>query len=165
MPAHPKPSARKSLKLKPTDEPVAADQATVDAQAHAADAAKPPPAHKPKALKASAKGDNVRVKPARKPKGHGAVTEQERKSIRARKAPEGGGQTKGAMIQAMLRTAGGATSKEMEQATNWQPHSVRGYLGTLRKAGVNVVSKKLKGEPTIYRIEAGARPADAGEVL
>jgi hypothetical protein len=67
------------------------------------------------------------------------------------------GQTKGALIQAMLSTPGGATSKELEAATGWQPHSVRGYLGTLRKAGVSVVSKKLKGEPTIYRIEADAQ--------
>ncbi len=65
------------------------------------------------------------------------------------------GQTKGAMIQAMLLK--GATSKELEAATGWKPHSVRGYLGTLRKAKVNVVSHKTKGEPTIYRIE---KPSD-----
>jgi hypothetical protein len=74
------------------------------------------------------------------------------------------GQTKGAMIQAMLRTPGGATSKEMEEAAGWQSHSVRGYLGTLRKSGVKVISKKLPKEPTIYRIEAGAADASA-EVL
>lgn len=63
------------------------------------------------------------------------------------------GQTKGALIQSMLMK--GATSKELEAATGWKPHSVRGYLGTLRKSGVNVVSHKEKGEPTVYRVEAG----------
>lgn len=73
-------------------------------------------------------------------------------------APEG--QSKTDMLVGMLSTAGGATSKEMEAKTGWKPHSVRGLLGTLRKRGVTVVSKKLKGEPTIYRISK-AKPQSA----
>lgn len=73
-------------------------------------------------------------------------------------APEG--QTKTDMILSMLRSAGGVTSKEIEAATGWKPHSVRGLLGTLRANGVNVVSKKNKGEATVYRIaKAPAAPA------
>lgn len=81
-------------------------------------------------------------------------TRTQQEAFSAISAPKAG--TKGDMIQAMLKTPGGATSKELEAATGWQPHSVRGYLGTLRKAKVNVISKKLPGEPTIYRIEAAA---------
>lgn len=66
------------------------------------------------------------------------------------------GQTKAAMIQAMLRTPEGATSKQLEMATGWAPHSVRGYLGTLRKAKVRVTSTKLPKQPTVYRIEDAA---------
>lgn len=78
-------------------------------------------------------------------------------------APEGTSKTE--MLVAMLSTAGGATSKEMETATGWQSHSVRGLLGTLKKRGVNVVSKKLKGEPTIYRIVKAAPAAAAAETV
>lgn len=80
-------------------------------------------------------------------------------------APAGG--TKTDMLVAMLSTSGGATSKEMEAATGWAPHSVRGLLGTLRKRGVRVTSTKLPKEPTIYRIVV-AKPAPAeavGDVL
>lgn len=70
------------------------------------------------------------------------------------------GQTKGALIQAMLKAPEGATSKQIEAATGWAPHSVRGYLGTLRKAMVNVTSTKLKGLPTVYRIEPFSSDAE-----
>jgi hypothetical protein len=140
MPAHPKPSQRKALKLTPTVEPVPANQAEADAQAHAADTAKPPPVHKPK-----------------KPRAPSAM-------------PAERAQTKGEKIIGMLKTAGGATSKEIEEAVGWQAHSVRGFLGTLRKQGVAVTSTKpSKGEPTVYRIAKAApraeAPAEAAEVL
>lgn len=77
-------------------------------------------------------------------------------------APEG--KTKSDTLMEMLTTAGGATSKEMEDATGWQPHSVRGFLGTLRKKGVEVIAKKLPKEPTIYRIAKKAE-ASVGDVV
>lgn len=63
---------------------------------------------------------------------------------------------------AMLKTPAGATSKQLEEAMVWKPHSVRGLLGTLRKRGVDVVSTKVKGSPTVYSIAA---EADPGEVI
>lgn len=66
--------------------------------------------------------------------------------------------TKTAIIMGMLET--GATSKEMEAATGWASHSVRGLLGTLRVRGINVISHKERGHPTVYRIER-----DPGVVL
>lgn len=75
-----------------------------------------------------------------------------------------GGQSKTDLLMGMLKGAG-STSKEMEQATGWQPHSVRGYLGTLRKKGLNVISKKLPGEPTIYRIGAAPKAEAVGDVV
>lgn len=74
------------------------------------------------------------------------------------------GQSKSDLLVSML-TGSGSTSKEMEQATGWQPHSVRGYLGTLRKKGVNVISKKLPGEPTIYRIGSAPKAEAMGDVV
>ncbi len=74
--------------------------------------------------------------------------------------------TKSDLILGMLKKPGGASSKEMEAATGWAPHSVRGFLGTLRKKGVAVLSKKFaKGEPTVYSIEAAADPALVGDVV
>ena len=69
-------------------------------------------------------------------------------------------ESKSDLLIAMLKTAGGATSKELEEAAGWQPHSVRGFLGTLRKKGINVTSTKLPKEPTIYRIVAAAPIGD-----
>jgi hypothetical protein len=70
--------------------------------------------------------------------------------------------TKRARIIAMLRTAGGATIAAMMTATDWQQHSVRGFLTGVvrRKLGLNLIS-----EPTdqgrIYRIRDGKASADA----
>ena len=69
------------------------------------------------------------------------------------------------MLIAMMNKPGGATSKEMEDAAGWQPHSVRGLIGTLKKKGVAIIGKKLKGEPTIYQIAKAAMEPLVGEVI
>lgn len=69
-------------------------------------------------------------------------------SDRASRAPG-----KGDTIQAMLREPNGSTSEQMEKAVGWKPHSVRGYLGTLRSKGVKITSTKDGKAPTVYRIE------------
>ena len=69
--------------------------------------------------------------------------------------------TKHARIIAMLRTPAGATIAAIMTATDWQQHSVRGFLaGVVRKKlGLNLVSDQTdKGR--IYRIKDGkASPA------
>jgi hypothetical protein len=70
--------------------------------------------------------------------------------------------TKRARIIAMLRTPAGATIAAMMTATDWQQHSVRGFLAGVvrRKLGLNLLS-----EPTdqgrIYRIRDGKASAAA----
>ena len=64
--------------------------------------------------------------------------------------------TKHARIIAMLRTAAGATIASLVTATQWQQHSVRGFLaGVVRKKlGLNLVSEQTdKGR--VYRIKDG----------
>src|SRR5712675_814422 len=59
-------------------------------------------------------------------------------------------------IVAMLRSPGGATIAAMMTATEWQQHSVRGFLaGVVRKKlGLNLVSEQTdKGR--VYRVKEG----------
>ena len=64
--------------------------------------------------------------------------------------------TKHARIVALLRTPAGATIAAMMAATEWQQHSVRGFLACVirKKLGLNLVSEQTdKGR--VYRIRDG----------
>ncbi len=73
-------------------------------------------------------------------------------------------QTKHARIIAMLRTPAGATIASLVSATEWQQHSVRGFLaGVVRKKlGLNLVSEQTdKGR--VYRIKDGKASSTAAD--
>jgi hypothetical protein len=75
--------------------------------------------------------------------------------------PAAGPDTKHARIIAMLRTPAGATIAAIMTVTEWQQHSVRGFLaGVVRKKlGLNLVSEQTdKGR--VYRIKDG-KPSHA----
>lgn len=68
------------------------------------------------------------------------------------KAPKKGRKTE--VILKLMRRKQGATVQALQEATSWQPHSVRAALTGLRKKGIDIArDKNGKGE-TIYR--AGA---------
>jgi hypothetical protein len=72
--------------------------------------------------------------------------------------------TKHAHIVALLRAPAGATIASLVSATEWQQHSVRGFLaGVVRKKlGLNLVSEQTE-KGRVYRIKDGkASPATAG---
>jgi hypothetical protein len=72
--------------------------------------------------------------------------------------------TKHARIIAMLRAPAGTTIAAIMTATEWQPHSVRGFLaGVVRKKlGLNLVSEQTdKGR--LYRIKDGRASSVAAE--
>ena len=73
--------------------------------------------------------------------------------------------TKHARIIAMLRAPAGAKIAAIMTATDWQQHSVRGFLAGVvrRKLGLNLVSEQTdKGR--IYRIKDGKASAAADRV-
>jgi Protein of unknown function (DUF3489)/Winged helix DNA-binding domain len=60
-------------------------------------------------------------------------------------------------LEALLRREGGASLAELETATNWQKHSIRGAIaGALKKRGLTVTSEKQDGERR-YRVAATAQ--------
>jgi hypothetical protein len=64
--------------------------------------------------------------------------------------------TKHTRIVAMLRSPGGATIASIMTATEWQQHSVRGFLaGVVRKKlGLNLISE-VTDKGRVYRIKDG----------
>jgi hypothetical protein len=72
--------------------------------------------------------------------------------------------TKHARILAMLRTPAGATIAAIMTVTEWQQHSVRGFLaGVVRKKlGLNLVSESTdKGR--VYRIKDSKASSEAAD--
>ena len=102
------------------------------------------PKAKKKATGAARSADKAPGKPKSKsePKPKAA-----KKTPKAAKSPRSAKIGKGDKIVELLQRKGGATIKELTAATEWQPHSVRGYLsGVLRKKqGLHVVSSVNEG--------------------
>ena len=69
--------------------------------------------------------------------------------------PRGERVTKQERMLSLLSQPDGTSIAEMMQATNWQQHSVRGFLaGTVKKKlGFSLTSLKPDGEVRRYRIE------------
>ena len=108
-------------------------------------------------------------KPKAVPRSAGRKTAKPASSKRAGPAssrPAARFDTKHARIIAMLRKPAGTTIAAIMAATDWQQHSVRGFLaGVVRKKlGLNLVSDQTdKGR--VYRVKDGkASPAAADRV-
>ena len=82
----------------------------------------------------------------------GSRSRQATSSSKAATRPD----TKHARIIAMLRTPAGTTIAAIMATTDWQQHSVRGFLaGVVRKKlGLNLVSEQT-GKGRLYRIKDG----------
>jgi hypothetical protein len=64
--------------------------------------------------------------------------------------------TKSEQVIALLRRGEGATIAEIQKATDWLPHSVRGFLsGTIgKKMGLTVKSTKSEDGERTYSVKA-----------
>jgi hypothetical protein len=111
------------------------------------------------------------TKPKTKPKTASRSTARKTGKPASRKRPApasskpaAGPDTKHARIIAMLRTPAGATIASLVTATQWQQHSVRGFLaGVVRKKlGLNLVSEQTdKGR--VYRIRESKASSAAAD--
>jgi uncharacterized protein DUF3489 len=109
------------------------------------------------------------TKPKSKPKAASRSTARKtakavshKRPVPASSKPAAGPDTKHARIIAMLRTPAGATIMAIMTATDWQQHSVRGFLAGIvrKKLGLNLVSEQTdKGR--VYRIKDGKASAAA----
>jgi hypothetical protein len=73
-------------------------------------------------------------------------------------------QPKSALVTKLLCRGKGATLLELQDATAWQPHSVRALLSGLRKKGEVLIKEERKSGDTAYRIAVGkaaGAPANA----
>ena len=91
-------------------------------------------------------------------KGRGGGSKSAKGAKSARQASAGGGgakQSKQDVVLALLRRPEGASVPEMVAATDWQPHSVRGFMsGAVKKRlGLEVISRKDKGGERRYHVE------------
>jgi len=100
---------------------------------------------------------------ARKPPAANAQAQPPTKPSRSKKAPKRQLRakaaapdkgSKSARVIALLKKSKGATLAELMKATDWQGHSVRGFLsGTLRKKmGLKVQSAKRGDGERVYSI-------------
>jgi uncharacterized protein DUF3489 len=111
------------------------------------------------------------TKPKSKPKAatRSTVRKTAKPASRKRSAPASSrpaarADTKHARIIAMLRKPAGTTVAAIMAATDWQQHSVRGFLAGIvrKKLGLNLVSNQTdKGR--VYRIKDGKASAAAAD--
>jgi hypothetical protein len=106
------------------------------------------------------KGAAKSAKPAKGGKAKAAVP---KKTAKASKAPAKGprakattprSESKGAKILDLIGRAKGATLAEIMKVTDWQAHSVRGFLSTAaKKRGVKIESAKNEAGERTYTVK------------
>ena len=75
------------------------------------------------------------------------------KPVPAKAAATPRAESKGATILALIARPKGATLAEIMKATDWQAHSVRGFLSTAaKKHQLNIESAKNESGERVYRV-------------
>jgi hypothetical protein len=103
----------------------------------------------PKGQKAT-KGAKTKAAPKKGAKASKRAT----KPARAKEASTPRAESKGAKILALIGRPKGATLAEIQKATDWQAHSVRGFLSTAaKKRGLKIESTKTEAGDRVYQIK------------
>lgn len=75
-------------------------------------------------------------------------------------SPGTAGESKGDTVLRLLAREEGATLAQLQEATGWQAHSVRGYLaGTLKKKGHSTTNEKTDAG-RVYKLVSAKAPSD-----
>src|SRR5258708_5467814 len=80
------------------------------------------------------------------------VAKKAAKPARKKEASAPRAESKGAKIIDMIGRAKGATLAEIMKATDWQAHSVRGFISTASKKHVKIESAKSEAGERVYRV-------------
>jgi Protein of unknown function (DUF3489) len=112
--------------------------------------AQPKPTKKARVAPRRAHVAPKKAKAGKKPK---ATKEAPKGAKKATGARDG---SKTSTILGLMKHSGGATLKEIMEASGWQAHSVRGFIsGTLgKKMGLTVISTKSEDGERSYSIKA-----------
>ena len=91
--------------------------------------------------------------PKRKPAKKAKSAKKTARVMKAAAKPKADRTNKKAEVMAMMKRAKGATLAEIMKATDWQPHTVRGFVSILGSKGEEKIesSKNAAGERT-YKI-------------
>ena len=107
---------------------------------------KPPPGRRARKGQKAAKGAKVAAS-----KKAAKASKKAGKPERNATAPRA--ESKGAKILEMIGRAKGATLAEIMKATEWQAHSVRGFISTAgKKQGIKIESAKSDAGERTYKI-------------
>ncbi len=98
----------------------------------------------------TAKGAKTKAAP---PKKEATAAKKAAKLAPAEKTSAPRAESKGAKIIEMIGRAKGATLAEIMKATDWQAHSVRGFISTAaKKQSIKIESAKNEAGERVYRI-------------
>ena len=86
------------------------------------------------------------------PKKEAKVSKKAAKPASAKEARKPRAESKTAKILEMIGRAKGATLAEIMKATDWQPHSVRGFISTAgKKHSIKIESSKNEAGDRVYK--------------
>jgi hypothetical protein len=103
----------------------------------------------PKGQKA-AKGGKAKASPKKEAK----AGKKAAKPAQAKEASTPRAESKGAKILELIGRPKGATLDEIVKATDWQKHSIRGFLSTAaKKHGLKIESTKTESGDRVYQIK------------
>ena len=98
----------------------------------------------------TAKGSKVKPAPKKEAKAGKKAT----KPAAAKEAGTPRAESKGAKILELISRPKGATLTEIMKATDWQAHSVRGFLSTAaKKHGLKIESTKTEAGDRVYQAQ------------
>ena len=98
----------------------------------------------------AAKGAKTKAAPKKEAK----AGKKAAKPARAKEANTPRAESKGAKILALIGRPKGASLAEIQKATDWQAHSVRGFLSTAaKKHGLKIESTKTEAGDRVYQIK------------